>query len=197
MHELPPALAAKRAAGATVAYLCTGMTCSAPLANLGKWFALSSFASVSCRVALAQLHADAPFEIAVQGIGVQRRRVPIERPRLGGARALRFRAVARKDMRVQRRIHIAEDRVIDACGGRDDSSTSPMSAMSNKNCARASALSAFKCGTTGSGSNRQYPGNTWRSPMITQPEGSLAIAAGKLRGAATIDQRMDGGCRHL
>jgi uncharacterized protein YyaL (SSP411 family) len=32
--ELPPALAAKRASAATVAYLCTGMTCSAPLADL-------------------------------------------------------------------------------------------------------------------------------------------------------------------
>jgi uncharacterized protein YyaL (SSP411 family) len=32
--ELPPALAAKRANAATVAYLCTGMTCSAPLADL-------------------------------------------------------------------------------------------------------------------------------------------------------------------
>ena len=33
-EELPPALAAKSAAAATVAYLCTGMTCSAPLTNL-------------------------------------------------------------------------------------------------------------------------------------------------------------------
>jgi uncharacterized protein YyaL (SSP411 family) len=32
--ELPPALAAKRPGQTTVAYLCTGMTCSAPLANL-------------------------------------------------------------------------------------------------------------------------------------------------------------------
>jgi hypothetical protein len=32
--ELPPALAAKRPRETTVAYLCTGMTCSAPLANL-------------------------------------------------------------------------------------------------------------------------------------------------------------------
>jgi uncharacterized protein len=32
--ELPPALAAKRASPATVAYLCNGMTCSAPLADL-------------------------------------------------------------------------------------------------------------------------------------------------------------------
>jgi uncharacterized protein YyaL (SSP411 family) len=31
---LPPALAAKRAMDTTVAYLCTGMTCSAPLGNL-------------------------------------------------------------------------------------------------------------------------------------------------------------------
>ncbi len=31
---LPPALAAKRPSETTVAYLCTGMTCSAPLANL-------------------------------------------------------------------------------------------------------------------------------------------------------------------
>ena len=31
--ELPPALAAKRALGETVAYLCTGMTCSAPLTS--------------------------------------------------------------------------------------------------------------------------------------------------------------------
>ncbi|HTD74869.1 MAG TPA: thioredoxin domain-containing protein [Steroidobacteraceae bacterium] len=33
-EELPPALAAKRAGAATAAYLCTGMTCSAPLTNL-------------------------------------------------------------------------------------------------------------------------------------------------------------------
>jgi uncharacterized protein YyaL (SSP411 family) len=32
--QLPPALAAKRPSETTVAYLCTGMTCSAPLANL-------------------------------------------------------------------------------------------------------------------------------------------------------------------
>jgi hypothetical protein len=32
--ELPPALAAKRPSETTVAYLCSGMTCSAPLANL-------------------------------------------------------------------------------------------------------------------------------------------------------------------
>jgi uncharacterized protein len=32
--DLPPALAAKSARGETVAYLCTGMTCSAPLADL-------------------------------------------------------------------------------------------------------------------------------------------------------------------
>jgi len=32
--DLPPALAAKRAAPGTVAYLCTGMTCSAPLGDL-------------------------------------------------------------------------------------------------------------------------------------------------------------------
>jgi uncharacterized protein len=34
--ELPPALAAKRATAGTVAYLCTGMTCSAPLADLDQ-----------------------------------------------------------------------------------------------------------------------------------------------------------------
>jgi uncharacterized protein len=33
--ELPPALAAKRAAADTVAYVCTGMTCNAPLSDLG------------------------------------------------------------------------------------------------------------------------------------------------------------------
>jgi hypothetical protein len=32
-EDLPPQLAAKRAGAATVAYLCTGMTCSAPLEN--------------------------------------------------------------------------------------------------------------------------------------------------------------------
>ncbi|HEX3914992.1 MAG TPA: thioredoxin domain-containing protein [Steroidobacteraceae bacterium] len=32
--ELPPALAAKRAQPTTVAYLCTGMTCSAPMQNI-------------------------------------------------------------------------------------------------------------------------------------------------------------------
>jgi len=32
--QLPAALAAKRPSETTVAYLCTGMTCSAPLANL-------------------------------------------------------------------------------------------------------------------------------------------------------------------
>jgi uncharacterized protein YyaL (SSP411 family) len=35
-EELPPALAAKRSMDGTVAYLCTGMTCSAPLTNLGE-----------------------------------------------------------------------------------------------------------------------------------------------------------------
>jgi uncharacterized protein YyaL (SSP411 family) len=34
--ELPPALAAKRAMTGTVAYLCTGVTCSAPLADLDQ-----------------------------------------------------------------------------------------------------------------------------------------------------------------
>jgi uncharacterized protein YyaL (SSP411 family) len=34
--ELPPALAAKRAAAGTVAYVCTGMTCSAPLGDLNE-----------------------------------------------------------------------------------------------------------------------------------------------------------------
>jgi uncharacterized protein YyaL (SSP411 family) len=34
--ELPPALAAKHAAAGTVAYVCTGMTCSAPLTDLGE-----------------------------------------------------------------------------------------------------------------------------------------------------------------
>jgi hypothetical protein len=33
--DLPPALAAKRAASGTVAYVCTGMTCSAPFSDLG------------------------------------------------------------------------------------------------------------------------------------------------------------------
>jgi hypothetical protein len=32
--ELPPALAAKRPINETVAYLCTGMTCSAPLTDI-------------------------------------------------------------------------------------------------------------------------------------------------------------------
>jgi uncharacterized protein YyaL (SSP411 family) len=35
-EELPPALAAKRATADTVAYVCTGMTCSAPLTNLSE-----------------------------------------------------------------------------------------------------------------------------------------------------------------
>jgi uncharacterized protein YyaL (SSP411 family) len=34
--DLPPALAAKRAAAETVAYVCTGMTCSAPFADLSE-----------------------------------------------------------------------------------------------------------------------------------------------------------------
>jgi hypothetical protein len=34
--ELPPALAGKRAAAGTVAYVCSGMTCSAPLTDLGE-----------------------------------------------------------------------------------------------------------------------------------------------------------------
>ena len=34
--DLPPALAAKRAAADTVAYVCTGMTCSAPFADLSE-----------------------------------------------------------------------------------------------------------------------------------------------------------------
>jgi len=33
---LPPALAEKRAGPTTTAYLCTGMTCSAPLTDLGE-----------------------------------------------------------------------------------------------------------------------------------------------------------------
>jgi uncharacterized protein YyaL (SSP411 family) len=32
--ELPPALAAKHATADTVAYVCNGMTCSAPLTHL-------------------------------------------------------------------------------------------------------------------------------------------------------------------
>ena len=32
--ELPPALAAKRAGADTVAYVCTGMSCSAPISDL-------------------------------------------------------------------------------------------------------------------------------------------------------------------
>jgi len=32
--DLPPALAAKSATAGTVAYVCTGMTCSAPLTDL-------------------------------------------------------------------------------------------------------------------------------------------------------------------
>jgi uncharacterized protein YyaL (SSP411 family) len=32
--DLPPALAAKHAVADTVAYVCTGMTCSAPVADL-------------------------------------------------------------------------------------------------------------------------------------------------------------------
>jgi hypothetical protein len=34
--ELPPALAAKRAMAETVAYVCNGMACSAPLTELGE-----------------------------------------------------------------------------------------------------------------------------------------------------------------
>jgi uncharacterized protein YyaL (SSP411 family) len=34
--DLPAALAAKRAAPETVAYLCAGMTCSAPITNLNQ-----------------------------------------------------------------------------------------------------------------------------------------------------------------
>jgi uncharacterized protein YyaL (SSP411 family) len=34
--ELPPLLAAKRAGSETLAYLCSGMSCSAPVANLGE-----------------------------------------------------------------------------------------------------------------------------------------------------------------
>jgi uncharacterized protein len=34
--DLPPALAAKQATAGTVAYVCNGMTCSAPLADLGE-----------------------------------------------------------------------------------------------------------------------------------------------------------------
>jgi uncharacterized protein YyaL (SSP411 family) len=40
--DLPPALAEKRATGTTTAYVCTGMTCSAPLTDLGllaRWLA--------------------------------------------------------------------------------------------------------------------------------------------------------------
>jgi hypothetical protein len=79
---------------------------------------------------------------------------------------------------MQSRIDIAVDRVVDARAAVIANSTSPTNAISNINWARAPASSAFRCDTTGSGSNRQYPGNTWRSPMITQPEGTLAMAAG-------------------
>jgi len=58
------------------------------------------------------------------------------------------------------------------------SSASPTKAMSRKNCARAGGGSSFKCGTTGSGNSRQYPRNTWRSPMTAQPEGNLEIMGG-------------------
>ena len=34
--DLPPALAEKRAVAGTTAYVCTGMTCSAPLTDLGS-----------------------------------------------------------------------------------------------------------------------------------------------------------------
>jgi uncharacterized protein YyaL (SSP411 family) len=34
--ELPDALAAKRAAAGTVGYVCTGMTCSAPLTDIAQ-----------------------------------------------------------------------------------------------------------------------------------------------------------------
>jgi uncharacterized protein YyaL (SSP411 family) len=35
-QDLPAALADKRAGSCTTAYLCTGMTCSAPLTDLGE-----------------------------------------------------------------------------------------------------------------------------------------------------------------
>ena len=35
-EELPPALSTKRAVAGTAAYVCTGMTCSAPLTDLGE-----------------------------------------------------------------------------------------------------------------------------------------------------------------
>jgi uncharacterized protein YyaL (SSP411 family) len=34
--DLPPAVAAKQATAGTVAYVCTGMTCSAPLTDLSQ-----------------------------------------------------------------------------------------------------------------------------------------------------------------
>jgi hypothetical protein len=34
--ELPPALAAKHATAGTVAYVCAGMTCSAPISDLNE-----------------------------------------------------------------------------------------------------------------------------------------------------------------
>jgi hypothetical protein len=35
-QDLPPALAGKPARGGTVAYVCRGMTCSAPVTSLGQ-----------------------------------------------------------------------------------------------------------------------------------------------------------------
>ena len=73
--ELPPALAAKSAGPATLAYLCCGMTCSAPMTDFSEvWRALALRLKLRLTgllgVVLAQLHADATLEIAVQGVRI-------------------------------------------------------------------------------------------------------------------------------
>ena len=55
-----------------------------------------------------------PFQFAVHGVGVSRRPGPVERKGLCRARSLRLRGMARENMRMQRRLDIAEHRVINA-----------------------------------------------------------------------------------
>src|SRR5258708_2110907 len=71
-------------------------------------------------------------------------------------------------------------------------STSPMSAMSRRNWARASGASAFKCGTTGSGSNGQYPALAHDHPA----RGQLGDRRRQRAGTAAFDPIMDGRQRH-
>src|SRR5207248_11520417 len=58
----------------------------------------------------------APGELLAGGALEQRRRGPVVGPGLRAAQRLRFIDIARDDVRVQRRLLVAEDRIVDARG---------------------------------------------------------------------------------